>query len=187
MVAPQGVVRVRQQGQTLTVQVEGRATMQQSPLVRRFAEHCLAHKTTALHMDLRHCTHMDSTFVGTLLFLKRAVAQQEQDEFALISPSPQCYRCLQQMGLDELFPIMTEGEPEASVWTELKSEADDLTALKRNVVQAHQELARLTGPAGEPFHALAGDLTRELEAKQSTHGQDKNHGGSTNAPPSGQD
>jgi len=175
MVTLQGVVRVHRHGQTLTVQIEGRATMQQSPLVRRFAEYCLAHKTTVLHLDLRHCTSMDSTFLGTLLFLKRAVARQEQDEFALISPSPQCCRCLQQMGLDEFFHIMIEGEPEASVWTELKSEADDLTALKRNVVQAHQELARLTGPAGQPFRALAGDLTRELEAEQLTPRQDNKH------------
>lgn len=175
MVTSQGVVRVHQQGQMLTVQIEGRATMQESPSVRRLAEYCLAHKTTVLHLDLRHCTHMDSTFVGTLLFLKRAVARQEQDEFALISPSPQCYRCLQQMGLDEFFPIMTEGEPEASVWTELKSEADDLTALKCNIVQAHQELAKLTGPAGEPFRTLAGALARELGVEQPTPRQNNNH------------
>lgn len=168
MVALQGVVRVHQQGHTLTVQIAGRATMQQSPLVRGVAERCLAHSTTVLHLDLRHCTHMDSTFVGTLLFLKRAVAQQNQEEFALISPSPQCCQCLQQLGLDDFFPVLSEEEPETSVWTELASEADDVMAFKRNVVQAHQELARLAGSAGEPFRVLAGDLARELAAEQPT-------------------
>jgi anti-anti-sigma factor len=165
MTIPQGVVRVRQHGQTLTFQVKGRATMQQSPSVRRFTEHCCAHGTNAVWVDLRHCTHMDSTFLGTLLVLKRAVEQQEQGKFALISPSPQCCRVLQHMGLDEFFSIVTEQEPEASDWTELKSESDDLTAFKRNVVQAHQELARLEGPAGESFRALADHLTGELGKK----------------------
>lgn len=66
-------------------------------------------------------------------------------------------------------------EPEVSVWTELKSEADDVTAFKRNVVQAHQELARLAGPAGEPFRVLADDLARELAAEQPPDSHDNIH------------
>lgn len=166
MAAPQGIVRVYQHDQTITFQVEGRATMHQSPLVRRFAEQCLAAGATVLRMDLRHCTLMDSTFLGTLLFLKRMIDRQGQSEFALISPSPQCCRLLQQMRLDKVFPMVTVEEPAASAWTELKSTPEDINVFKRNVVQAHQELARLEGPAGETFRELADQLARELESEK---------------------
>ncbi|HEV8716760.1 MAG TPA: STAS domain-containing protein [Candidatus Binatia bacterium] len=174
MVAPQSIVRVHQYDQTLTFQVEGRATMHQSLLIRRFAEQCLAGRTTVLGVDLRHCTHMDSTFLGTLVFLRRAVNQQGQGEFTLISPSPECCRLLQQMGLEKIFPIVAVEELAASTWTELKSELEDTKVFKRNVVQAHQELAHLEGPAGEIFRELADSLARELESEKPESWQDKN-------------
>jgi len=174
MAVPQSHVRVHQHDQTLTFVVEGRATMQQSPSVRRFAEHCLACQTTALGVDLRHCTHMDSTFLGTLLFLKRAVERQSRGMFMLISPSPQCCQLLQQMKLDEIFPVVTTDELTASAWTELTNEPEDREAFKRNVVQAHQELAHVEGPAGETFRELATSLAKELKSETPKGGQDKN-------------
>lgn len=174
MAALQSIVRVHQYDQTLTFQMEGRATLHQSLSVRRFAEQCLARRTTVLGVDLRHCTHMDSTFLGTLLFLKRAVDRQRQGKFVLISPSPQCRRLLQQMGLEEIFPIVIVEELATRAWTELKSEPEDITAFKRNVVQAHQELAHLEGPAGETFRELAASLARELQSEKPESWQDKN-------------
>ena len=166
MVAPQGIVRVSQHNQTVIFQVEGRATMHHSPSVRRFAEQCLPCGTTTLGVDLRYCTHMDSTFLATLLFLKRRVDRWVQGEFTLISPSPPCCQLLQQMRLDKVFPIVTMEELAASLWTELQSEPDDIKAFKRNVVQAHQELANIEGLAGKPFRELVSALVRELEAEK---------------------
>jgi hypothetical protein len=36
---------------------------------------------------------------------------------------------------------------------------------KRNVVQAHQELGRIEGPAGETFRVLATEMAAELNAE----------------------
>jgi anti-anti-sigma factor len=166
MATQQGIVRVHQYAQTVTFQLEGQATMHHSPAVRRFAEQCFTGGAMALYVDLRRCTHMDSTFLGTLLFLKRLVERQEEGTFALISPSPQCRQLLQQMGLGKVFAIMNMEEPATSVWTELQSEPEDVMAFKRNVVQAHQELGRLEGPAGETFRELADQLAQELELEK---------------------
>src|SRR5215813_9317829 len=145
MAAQQGSVRVHQHDQTVTFQVEGQATMHHSPAVRRYAEQSLTVGTTALSVDLRHCTHMDSTFLGTLLFLKRLVERQEEGKFALLSPSPQCSRLLQQMSLDRVFPVVSVEDSGAGAWAELPSKPEDVAMFKRNVVQAHQELGRLEG------------------------------------------
>ena len=175
MTAQQGSVRVYQHDQTVTLQVEGQATMQRSPAMRQFAEQCFTGGMTALSVDLRHCTHMDSTFLGTLLFLKRLVERREEGTFALISPSPRCCQLLQQMGLEKIFPVVDQEELPPSVWRELPSGPvdKDKMVFKRNVVQAHQELGRLEGPAGETFRELADQLAQELASEKPERQQDK--------------
>jgi anti-anti-sigma factor len=161
MAAQQGTVRVHRHDRTLTFQVEGWGTMAHSLPLRRFAEQSLAAGVTAIRVDLRRCKYMDSTFLGTLLFLKRAAERRCQGDFALLSPSPECGRLFQQMGLDTVYPVVAAEEPAADAWTELTGGTEDVPAFQRNVVQAHQELADLPGPAGEPFRAVMRCLERE--------------------------
>jgi anti-anti-sigma factor len=172
MATQHGTIRVQQHEHTVTFQPEGDATMHHSPSVRRFAEQCLADGMMVLYVDLRHCTHMDSTFLGTLLFLKRLVERREEGKFALLSPSPQSYRLLQQMGLNKVFPIVSMEDSGAGAWAELTSDPKDTAAFKQNVVQAHQELGRLEGPAGETFRELASSLASELESEE----RERQHG-----------
>jgi anti-anti-sigma factor len=163
--AAQGIVRVCRDDRTVTFQVEGWTTMNQSLMFRRSAEQSLAGGAWVLRVDLRLCTFMDSTFIGTLLFLKRTVHGRKQGEFFLVSPSPECRQLFHKMGLDGAFPILEE-EPASQSWTELSREGEDSDAFKCNVVQAHRELARIEGPAGEPFRAVVRCLERDLEAEK---------------------
>jgi anti-anti-sigma regulatory factor len=134
--------------------------------VRQFAEQGLAGGATALLMDLRHCTHMDSTFLGTLLFLKHAMDCRQLSGFALMAPSVQCRRLLEQMALAEFFPVVAEQEVAPGDWVELTANPDDPEAFQRHVVQAHVELARLPGAAGQPFQEVARRLVEDMEAKR---------------------
>jgi anti-anti-sigma factor len=134
--------------------------------VRQFAEQGLAAGMTSLLVDLRRCTYMDSTLLGTLLFLKHAMDQRHRGGFALIAPSPQCRRLLEQMGLAQCFPMVAEQEPPAGEWVELTASPDDPEAFQRSVVQAHIELARLPGPAGQAFQEVARRLTEEMQARK---------------------
>jgi anti-anti-sigma factor len=162
MTAPHGIVRVLRREATLTFQVEGWGTLSHGLPIRRRAEQALADGVSALRMDLRKCTYMDSTFLGTLLFLKRSVDRQ-QGQFALVCPSPRCCEILHQLGLEKVYPVVTEEESAEGDWTELAVAPDDGTAFRCNVVQAHQELAGLGGRAGEAFQAVARGLTQSME------------------------
>jgi anti-anti-sigma regulatory factor len=160
----QGSVRVYQQGPTLTFQVIGWARMHQSMPVRRLCEKGMGDGVSIVQVDLRHCSYIDSTFLGTLLLLRRNLPRRNGCRFQLISPSPECCRLFKQMGVDECLTAVSADELPGDVWTELCCEPDNVEAFNRNVVQAHQELANIGGPAGKAFEGVARCLTKDLEA-----------------------
>jgi anti-anti-sigma factor len=165
MGGPQGVVRVCRKDQVLTVQVQGWGTMRQSLPVRRLAEQCLAGDTKLLRIDLRQCTYLDSTFLGTLLTLQRAACQRGEKKLVLVAPSADCRRLLGQLGIEDVFATEHPQEPDAEEgWTELPCERDDACAFNRNVCQAHQELANVEGKCGQAFAEASRKLNRELGA-----------------------
>jgi anti-anti-sigma regulatory factor len=172
MAEPQGTVRVRRRGLAVTFHVGGRATAALGLPLRRCAEQALAAGAGALRFDLRRCTHMDSTFLGTLLCLKRAIDRRPEGELALVEPSPQCCRLLEQMGLAGVFAIVTLDQADGDEGTELMEDLQDVTAFKRNVLQAHEELAALPGPAGEQFRAVVRCLAQDPEAQKVREGAD---------------
>jgi anti-anti-sigma regulatory factor len=147
------IVRFHAAEDVVTFRVEGRGTMRMSLPLRRCAERFLDAGTRRVRIDLRLCTYMDSTFLGTLLTLKKTLAARGLPELILIAPSVPCSRILQQMGLAEMLPIESGDTEPAAGWTELTADGDD-SSFKRNIKQAHEELASLPGPAGEQFQAV---------------------------------
>lgn len=150
---------------TVIFRVVGRGTMCQSAALRRKAEQSLDQGVRRLLVDLRDCTYFDSTFLGTLLTLKRAAAEHGGTEFGLVAPSPACRRLLAQMQMDRYFPqVETVCEPHEA--SELCTDYDP-GAFKWAVVCAHQELASLEGPEGASFRPLAERLAAEFKASRS--------------------
>ena len=156
MAATQGIVRYHLNAQTITFRVEGRAVMNLSLPLRRCAERHLATGTMNVLVDLRDCNYMDSTFMGTLLTLKKSLDRTPGGgELTLVAPSESCCKILNQMGLTDVFPAQAVALDPQATWTELPASVDDVNSFKRNIAQAHEELAALPGPAGEQFQAVA--------------------------------
>jgi len=156
----QGIVRVHQEDHVITIQVLGWGNMNQSMPVRKLAEQMLAGGGATLRVDLRHCTYIDSTFLGTLLHMRR-LSHRDNCELVLVSPSAQCCRILQQMGVEECLPSVVAEELEESAWTELPSEADSVETFNRNVIEAHRELANLDSDAGKSMRSVAQCLSKD--------------------------
>jgi anti-sigma B factor antagonist len=168
MAESQGRARVCRHNGTLTFQIEGRATAEIAPAVRRAAEICLAAGPASVRVDLQQCAYMDSTFIGTLLFLCRRANDRGPGCFSLVSPSAECLRLIRQIGCEPLFPVAAADELPTEGWTELPPDPDHLATLafKRNVVEAHQELAQVEGPARERYRNLADLVADELAAQE---------------------
>ena len=159
MPAPANVVRFHQDGLTATFKVDGRGTMHQSSSLRRQAEACISAGALRIDVDLRDCTYMDSTFLGTLIFLDKQL-RQRQGRFSLIAPSPACTKLLRQMGLDEYMNEQADAVSPTTGWSELPAGGGDSQTMRRTVEQAHQELAALPGKAGAQFDEVMRCLNR---------------------------
>jgi anti-anti-sigma regulatory factor len=164
MTVPRATLRVRRDLRSVTFQVEGIARMADGVVLRRAGEQALAEGAETLRVDLRRCDYMDSTFVGTLLVLKRDLDRRGWGRYALVSPSLPCSQLLRQMGIDCVCTVLEEDAPPTDGWIDLSGEAPEIQTCKGDVLQAHQELAGLEGPAAERFRevlrCLRGDSSR---------------------------
>lgn len=169
MTEPAGRVFAAIAGQDLLVRVVGRGTSHNSPALRQTAEEKLAGGTGCLRIYLAECTHIDSTFVGTLLSLARR-PDLKQIGLQLCAPSLECRRVLKQMAVLSLFEVLDcDSDPPQADWQEVSpySGGDNTWAFKRNVVEAHEQLASVPGPLADCFRAIAESCREELEAAQS--------------------
>ena len=164
--ATQGMVRVRTGERALEVQLDGCATMLHAQAMREWVVANLQ-RPALVRIDLSRCTYMDSTFIGTLLGLKRLVDSRAGGGLVLVCPSPQCVQLLEQMRIGQI--LSTESSPvSGSGWQEISvpPEAIKSREFQCNVVEAHQRLADCPGPTGERFRQLAEDMARELKQKE---------------------
>ena len=162
----EGFLCLQQHGQAICCRVVGRATMRHSPALRRHVERCLAPGPVTLHIDLRECIYMDSTFLGTLVMFKRMLADRRLGQFALVAPSPECSRVLRQTGLGATFCVLAAELPPNEDGELLENEPEDGSFFKRTIVEAHQELAGLSGSAGAIFRDVAAHLKEDWEAER---------------------
>jgi len=129
--------------------------------LRLLAEQWLEAGVREIVVDLRECTYMDSTFLGTLLTLHRTLEARSLSALTLVAPSTACAKIFHDMGMNDLFRVVSEptvplpSEMSTSTsWTELSLQSVDPIAQRRNIIEAHEHLAALPGEAGEQFQAV---------------------------------
>jgi anti-anti-sigma regulatory factor len=158
-------LRVSQYGPRLELQVQGRGNMQQCPAMRNWVENRIGGGCTRVWIDLSRATHLDSTFIGTLLILNRRLLAGGGERIVLAAPSRACTSVLCQMHVQNQF-VVSNDPPEPRQWQdELRGEPNTLSSygFKQNLADAHQELADLSGPASEQFRELATQMAKELK------------------------
>lgn len=164
MASMRGLVRASRHGQAVHFQIHGCGRMTESLPFRRFAERCLQDGANCLRVDLRHCSYLDSTFLGTLLQLQRAT-RKHSASFVLVSPSDECSKLLHQIGVQDIFAVHMDEELICSNWLEVVASPEDPEAFNNNVLQAHEELASLGGASGDCFKRVANCLKADMKKK----------------------
>lgn len=145
----------------LTIVVDGPATMTESPAVSAAAAEGLRRGARSLRLDLRGCTAIDSTFSGTLLSLQRQL-EDAGGKLTLVSPSAKVLDLLEKMGLDDFYTIEISAPLDAgAAWTEVPLARPSTERLSRMVLDAHDQLASLPGPAGSVFRTVVDEMRRD--------------------------
>lgn len=159
------LVRVRCGEAVLDLEVLGRGTLDQCPAVREWVETQWRQAVKPLRVHLDRATHLDSTFIGTLLLLNRQLQAKAGLSVTIASLSAEGRRALEQMHvLNQLTIEQAESQP----WQELqvKSNVRSSRGCQQTVVEAHQELAQVGGAAQAQFGALAAQLADEWKASE---------------------
>jgi anti-anti-sigma regulatory factor len=159
------MIRVLLQPPVLTVDVCGAASMVESPVVQELATDQIALGARSLRIDLRDCTAIDSTFSGLLLVLKRRL-DAIGGGLTLVSPSRKVLDVLGYMGVDDLYAIEWADRAHGA-WRELAASPPEVETLKRVVLEAHDELSRVPGPAAEAFEDVVHELRRTESVRPS--------------------
>lgn len=158
------------QGASILVRVEGRGEADVCPALRRYCEQALREPAAEVHVDLAECSHFDSTFLGTLLHFRKCRRETGSEcGVTLVRPSSKCRELLQRMGAARLFAVVEDLPATGSLdWAPLAEEDEGRGSLafRRNVVEAHQELASVDGPLGDRYRLIAELAARDLEAAQ---------------------
>ena len=166
-----GTIFATFESSTAVVRVRGRAQAHQCPAFRRFAEEMLAGRANRLQVDLSECEYFDSTFLGTLLSLRKTPGQDGGSMLTLVAPSEQCLQILGRMGAKSLFRIDSGCSlDDTQEWSVLPEEQPGQCGLdfKRNVVEAHQELAQVESPLQDKYRMIAEMAAKDLAAAQQT-------------------
>ncbi|MEM9445264.1 MAG: STAS domain-containing protein [Verrucomicrobiota bacterium] len=164
------LILVKHSGDLGVVRVEGRGTFKNARYLKTFAKKSREIGINQFALDLGKCTHMDSTFMGTIAGLAIDAKKSQ-------TPLPQVYyiseknlELLQTLGLDRILNIVADDlKISADGKTDSKEDAEDKInqeQLSEDMLEAHQTLASLSESNAEKFEDVIHFLRNKLETSE---------------------
>ena len=99
------------------IRVEGKGSFQNSHGVKEFATLMINRGSKQFVIDLENCPVMDSTFMGTIVGIKKLLGTQNQTNLEIINANSRNTQLLVSLGIDLLLKLDTEGNS----WTEIRN------------------------------------------------------------------
>ena len=156
-------MEVARSGEAVYVRINGPGNMKLCPTLQDFARRMVKEGYTKFIVNLKDCSTMDSTFMGTLVELA-SLAKPGAESLLIINAKDHCEGLLEGLGLDnvlqikrgytELPDIELEPLPEYAV-----KQAERIRLIK----QAHENLVEIDERNREKFGPFLRQLTKEME------------------------
>lgn len=158
---------VGQAGNTAYIKVQGRGSFKNAPSVKGYAVHIQDQGVPRLVIDLKECTHMDSTFMGVMAGLSMERRRRNLSKITIRHVNTRNSELLEQLGLDRLLDMPSESQPDATPpdLDRLKASPLEKQEMTRTMLDAHQNLVEIDAENSAKFEDVITFLRRKLGDK----------------------
>jgi anti-anti-sigma regulatory factor len=144
----------------VVVRIVGRGTMQESLAFRAAVEPGL--DAGVVVFDATHCDYVDSTFLGFLIWMKKACEQSAERRFVIAASHATRLKLFSTSSLDGYFDFVEACPEPLDKFVAIDAEERNPKELGRHVMRCHELLAEMGGRQAKPFKAVVDRLAKEL-------------------------
>lgn len=166
-------ILVGTRNRTVCVRVEGRGSFLNSTGLKEFAREMTNRGFREFVLDLKDCTVMDSTFMGTMAGIALRLREIGQGELRVTNLNERNRDLLANLGLDQLFNMGGNGDagpagsPVAPVTplvpqTPLEAQAVDKAEQAQTMIEAHEACIEANPANAEKFKDVLEYLKQDL-------------------------
>jgi anti-sigma B factor antagonist len=148
---------------TVWVRVEGKGSFLNSTGLKEFAKEMINRGFREFAIDLKNCTVMDSTFMGTLAGIALRLRELGQGSLRATNLNERNSDLLSNLGLDQLFVIEPrDSAPPTAVETPLATAAPDKTTQAQTMLEAHEACVEANEANAAKFKDVLEYLKQDL-------------------------
>jgi anti-anti-sigma regulatory factor len=149
---------------TVWVRVEGKGSFLNSTGLKEFAKEMINRGFREFAVDLKNCTVMDSTFMGTLAGVALRLRELGQGNLRVTNLNERNSDLLSNLGLDQLFLIEVRNSVPvmAAAQTPLAASAPDKTAQAQTMLEAHEACVEANEANAAKFKDVLEYLKQDL-------------------------
>jgi anti-sigma B factor antagonist len=148
---------------TVWVRVEGKGSFLNSTGLKEFAKEMVNRGFREFAIDLKNCTVMDSTFMGTLAGIALRLRELGQGTLRVTNLNERNSDLLSNLGLDQLFVIEARNSNAAeAAQTPLAGAAPDKTAQAQTMLEAHEACVEANEANAAKFKDVLEYLKQDL-------------------------
>ena len=148
---------------TVWVRVEGKGSFLNSTGLKEFAKEMINRGFREFAIDLRNCTVMDSTFMGTLAGVALRLRELGQGTLRVTNLNERNSDLLSNLGLDQLFVIESlNSAPLQAAQTPLAAAAPDKTTQAQTMLEAHEACVEANEANAAKFKDVLEYLKQDL-------------------------
>lgn len=148
---------------TVWVRVEGKGSFLNSTGLKEFAKEMINRGFREFAIDLKNCTVMDSTFMGTLAGIALRLRELGQGNLRVTNLNERNSDLLSNLGLDQLFVIEPRNTPpEMTTETPLAGAAPDKVTQAQTMLEAHEACVEANEANAAKFKDVLEYLKQDL-------------------------
>lgn len=150
------------------IRVEGKGSFLNSGGLKEFAKEMTARGEREFVIDLRNCTVMDSTFMGTMAGIALRLRELGEGHLHIINLNERNKDLLGNLGLDQLFVMgrVSDASPVQKPIEGVGTEAADRLEQARTMLEAHQALVKADPENLTKFKDVLDYLKQDLRSAE---------------------